>query len=59
MNRYGNGPNTFSAKWPWQTVPRSYVTNCPTEPWAGYYSGTIVENIEILDLFTMGDHEIN
>jgi len=41
----------FSAKWPWQLIPKAYLTKCK-EPWAGHYSGSIVEVLFMLDLFT-------
>ena len=41
----------FSASWPWQLIPKKYMTDCQ-EPWAGHYSGSIVEILFTLDLFT-------
>ena len=41
----------FSAIWPWQLIPKKYMENCP-EPWAGHYSGSIVEVLFDLDLFS-------
>ena len=39
----------FSAKWPWQKIPKVYMEKCK-EPWAGHYSGSIVEVLFTLDL---------
>lgn len=44
----------FSAMWPWQLIPKRYLEKCP-EPWAGHYSGSIVEVLFCLDLFTKGN----
>lgn len=41
----------FKAKWPWQTIPEKYLKKCK-EPWAGHYSGSIVEVLFGLDIFT-------
>lgn len=40
----------LKASWPWQTIPEKYF-QCK-EPWAGHYSGSIVEVIWSMDLFT-------
>ena len=47
------GPDgtNFNAEWPWQTLPEDYLNNCQ-EPWAGHYSGSIVELLFMIDLFT-------
>jgi hypothetical protein len=47
----------FSAKWPWQMIPKNYLTKCK-EPWAGHYSGSIVEVLFMLDQFTKADQAI-
>jgi len=38
-------------KWPWQTVSKAVMDSCPAEPWAGHYSGSVVEILMIFDLF--------
>jgi len=47
----------FSAIWPWQLIPKKYMENCP-EPWAGHYSGSIVEVLFDLDLFTKANSSV-
>jgi len=42
--------NTFKANWPWQTLPEEYFS-C-AEPWAGHYSGSILEVLFMLDTTT-------
>jgi hypothetical protein len=44
----------FKASWPWQLLPEVYMKKC-AEPWAGHYSGSIVEILFSLDLFTQID----
>jgi len=46
----------FSANWPWQVIPQEYFT-CK-EPWAGHYSGSIVEVLFMLDLLTKTKREL-
>ena len=40
----------FKADWPWQTLPQEYF-QC-AEPWAGHYSGSILEVLFMLDTTT-------
>jgi len=42
--------STFAATWPWQMIPEAYMT-CG-EPWAGHYSGSILEVLFMLDMLT-------
>jgi len=53
----GTDASGFSAKWPWQMIPKKYLTTCE-EPWAGHYSGSIVEVLFMLDMFTKADQAI-
>ena len=50
LNDGTNLDNTFKANWPWQTLPKEYFT-C-AEPWAGHYSGSILEVLFMLDTLT-------
>jgi len=53
----GTDDSGFSAHWPWQTIPKKYMETCQ-EPWAGHYSGSIVEILYMLDMFTKADQTI-
>jgi len=46
----------FSANWPWQLLPQEYF-QCK-EPWAGHYSGSIVEVLFTLDLLTKANSSL-
>lgn len=46
----------FKAIWPWQMIPGAYMDNC-VEPWAGHYSGSIVEVLYMMDYFTKEESE--
>lgn len=47
----------FQASWPWQTIPKNYMDNCK-EPWAGHYSGSILEVLFMLDFFTKASNTL-
>lgn len=47
----------FTASWPWQMIPNKYLTDC-AEPWSGHYSGSIVELLFTLDLFTKANTSV-
>lgn len=40
-----------SVGWPWQTVPKKLPEFCKDEPWAGHFSGSLYELIEMLQIF--------
>jgi hypothetical protein len=42
----------FALKWPWQQVPKILVDSCKAEPFAGHYSGSIIEIITLIDILT-------
>jgi len=45
------GDTTIKAfSWPWQTLPKAVMDKCPQEPWMGHFSGSIVEQLFMLDL---------
>lgn len=47
----------FKAKWPWQLIPEIYMKEC-AEPWAGHYSGSILEVLFMLDVTTKANNEL-
>lgn len=47
----------WSGSWPWQMMPEAYLKNC-AEPFAGHYSGSIVEILFVLDLLTETDKDL-
>jgi len=48
LNKGDNITSSYKANWPWQKIPKEYF-NC-AEPWAGHYSGSILEVLLMLDI---------
>lgn len=46
-----------NTSWPWQAVPKTLMDNCNNEPFAGHFSGSIVELLMVLDLLTWDTEE--
>jgi len=47
----GYGDTSVKAvSWPWQTLPKAVMDKCKDEPWMGHFSGSIVEQLFMLDL---------
>jgi len=46
----------WTAGWPWQTLPQEYF-DCK-EVWSGHYSGSILEILFMLDMFTKSNGDV-